>query len=376
MTPHLLIKAAALSCLVGATAAMAQTQAVQSIDTSAWATNSPSTLNRLNVAYRMGYQMTVKFKALGGFPALSDPGPATGTHQDHYYDDGFVLRDTRQVNDHYTWNWGFNSPGQVQAGAETPYGSLVLHSSSSPATAVSTSDNDPEHGLELSYLRQLGTIRNWTWGLEGSFNFSDVSVRDTQTISHIQTRTTDTYSLDGLNPYMPPPAAPNTPYMGAASGGYPGGGGPLIIDEPTSRTVETVPGGATIVGARTITAFIYGFHLGPYLRAPLGQRWAVSFSGGLAVVVVNSDYLFTETVTLSDTPGASVTHTGISSHSDFMAGGYASAQLSFALRRDMDVFASFEYQNVGIYKQSAGSKEAELQLDGNLFVSIGLSFSF
>src|SRR5258708_14475445 len=108
MTPHLLIKAAALSCVGGETAAMAQTQAVQSIDTSAWATNSPSTLNRLNVAYRMGYQMTVKFKALGGFPALSDPGPATGTHQDHYYVDGFVLRDTRQANYHYTSNCEFN----------------------------------------------------------------------------------------------------------------------------------------------------------------------------------------------------------------------------------------------------------------------------
>ena len=90
-------------------------------------TNAPSRLNRFTAGYRMGYQMSVKFKALGGFPAQSDPGPATGTHQDHTYDDGYVVRDTRQVNDHYTWDWGFKSPTQVQPGQGTPYGSLLLH---------------------------------------------------------------------------------------------------------------------------------------------------------------------------------------------------------------------------------------------------------
>src|SRR5258708_2519641 len=160
MNQHLVLEFAAIGLLAVASAALGQTDTVPGVDTSGWETNTGPQLNRMNFAYRMGYQLTMRFKALGGFPAMTDPGPSSGTHQNHYYDDGFVLRDTREVNDHYTWNWGFNSPGQVQAGAETPYGSLVLHSSSSPATAVSTSDNDPEHGLELSYLRQLGTIPN------------------------------------------------------------------------------------------------------------------------------------------------------------------------------------------------------------------------
>ena len=370
------ITSAVISCLVAACPLLAQTDDLPGVDTSGWETNTAPLLNRLNVGFRMGYMMNVKFKALGGFPAMSDPGPSSGTHQDHFYDDGYVLRDTRQVNDHYTWNWGFNSPGQVQAGAETPYGSLVLHSSSSPATAQSTANEDPQYGLEFTYQRQLGKIKSWTWGLEGTFNFTEVSAHDTHTISYIQDRTTDTYALDGLNPYMPPPAAPNTPYMGAPGGGYPGGGGPLIIDEPTSRVVDVVPGGATIVGDRLLTAFVYGFHLGPYLRAPLGQRWAVEVSGGLAVVVVNSSYTYTETVTMVDVPGTSVTHNASATHSDFMAGGYAAARISYALRSDMDIFAGIEYQNVGLYKQSAGAKEAEIELDGNLFVSVGLSFSF
>jgi len=362
--------------LAASSAVFAQTNYPPGIDTSGWETNTAPLLNRMNFGFRMGYMMTVKFKALGGFPAMSDPGPSSGTHQDHFYDDGYVVRDTRQVNDHYTWNWGFNSPGQVQAGAETPYGSIVLHSSSSPATAESTSNEDPQIGLEFTYQRQLGTIKNWTWGLEGSFNFTQVSAHDTHTISYIQDRTTDTYALDGLNPYMPPPAPPNTPYMGAPGGGYPGGGGPLIIDEPASRVVDVVPGGATIVGDRLLNAFVYGFHIGPYLRAPLGRRWAVTVSGGLAIVVVNSSYTYTETVSMSDVPGTTVTHSDSAAHSDFLAGGYVSGRLSYALRSDMDLYAGVEYQNVGLYKQSAGAKEAEVQLDGNLFVSVGLSFSF
>jgi hypothetical protein len=376
MRHHLFRKSVMLTYLATATAALAQSDSLPGVDTSGWETNTAPPLNRINFAYRMGYLMTMKFKGLGGFPAMTDPGPSSGTHQDHYYDDGYVLRDTREVNDHYTWNWGFSSPGQVSAGQETPYGSLTLHSSSSPATAVSTANEDPQHGMEFTYLRQLGTIKNWTWGMEGAFNFTEISAHDTQTISYIQQRTTDTYALDGLNPYMPSPAPANTPYMGQPGGGYPGGGGPLIIDEPASRVIENVPGGATIVGDRQFTAYVCGFHLGPYLRAPLGQRWAVSFSGGLAVVVVNSSYTYTETVTLTDAPGSSVTHVGSGSHSDFLAGGYAAAQISYALRSDMEIFAGAEYQNVGLYKQSTGAKEAEVQLDGNLFVNIGLSFSF
>jgi len=340
------------------------------------ATNAPSRLNRLKAGYRMGYQMSVKFKALGGFPAQSDPGPATGTRQDHTYDDGYVMRDTRQVDDHYTWDWGFKSPSQVQPGQGTPYGSLLLHSSSSPATAISREDNDPRHGFEISYARQIGQLRKWRWGLEGAFNYTDLTVRDNRTLNYTQTRTTDTYALDGLNPYQPPPAPPNTPYMGSPGGGYPGGGGPLIIDEPASRTVEQLPGGTAIAGERTLKASVKGLRFGPYLEAPLGKRWALSLSGGLALAAVDTDFKFNESVTIADVPGTTVSHVGLTSHSDWMVGWYAAGTASYALSDSLDLFASVQYQDVGLYKQSANLKQAELDLSGNIFLSLGVSFSF
>src|SRR5207249_8342391 len=42
-------------------------------------------LNHFGLAYRMGLDMNVKFKRLGGFPPKSNPGPATGTGQVHNY---------------------------------------------------------------------------------------------------------------------------------------------------------------------------------------------------------------------------------------------------------------------------------------------------
>src|SRR5438445_10005207 len=166
------IKAALFGALCAVSVARAQTDGAAS----RLETNNPPALNRIGVAYRTGFLLNTKFKRLGGLLPKSNPGPSTGTGQIHTYDDGYILPDSRQVDDHFTWNWGFNSPSQVQPGEGTPYGFLLLHSSGSPATATSHEDGDPQHGFEITYNRQLGLIRNWRWGLESAFNFSDVTV--------------------------------------------------------------------------------------------------------------------------------------------------------------------------------------------------------
>jgi opacity protein-like surface antigen len=365
-----LIKAAVLSSLCAASIARGQSEGAAS----RLGTNDPPSLNRISVAYRMGFQMNAKFKRLGGLLAKSNPGPATGTGQVHNYDDGYILPDSRQVDDHFTWNWGFNSPSQVQPGEGTPYGFLLLHSSSSPPTATSHQDEDPQHGFEITYNRQLGMIRNWRWGLESAFNFSDLTVHDNSALKHTAERTTDTYSLDGLNPYAPPPAPPNTPYMGTPGGGYPGGGGPLISDIPVRRVTEAIPGGATITGSRTFEAIAYGLRLGPYLEAPIGNRFTVSFSGGLALALVDSELRFKETVNV---PGVgTTTRSGSGSHSDLMAGWYVSGGFSYALSDSVGLFAAVQYQDVGLYKETEKRKQAQLELGGNIFLSLGVSFSF
>src|SRR5262249_35500105 len=158
-----------------------------------------------------------------------------------------------------------------------------------------------------------------------------------------------TYSLDGLNPYMPPPSPPNTPYQGTPGGGYPGGGGPLIFDIPVSRVTQDIPGGATITGSRTFESSSYGFRLGPYIEAPLGDKFAVSLSAGLAFAIVDSGFHFKETVNI---PGVGTeVHSGSGSHSDLLAGYYVSAGFSYAINESWGLFAGVQYQDVGLYKE-------------------------
>ncbi len=338
-------------------------------------------LNHFGLAYRMGLNMNVAFKRLGGFPQKTNPGPSTGTGQVHHYDDGYILPDSRGVDDHYTWNWGFNSSSQVSPGPGTPYGALALHNTSSPDTAHSTEDGDPQQGLELSYRRELGKFANekFKWGIEAAFNWTDMTVHDNTTMKYKAARNTDTYSLDGLNPYQtvppyPPGTPPNTPYQGTPGGGYPGGGGPLITDIPVSRTSTDIPGEATINGNYSTETDLYGVRLGPYLEMPLGDHFAVSLSAGLAVLVENDNFAFTETVSL---PGlGTVSHSGSGHDNEWMAGWYVEAMVSYALNDTWGLFASAQYQDVGVFTQSNNHKQAQLQLNGSIFVSVGFSFSF
>ena len=77
----------------------------------------PILLNRIGVGYRMGLNITVDFKKLGGFPAISDPGPALGI-ADRTYDNGSYNRVDISTNaGGLTWFWGYENPGQLQGNA-------------------------------------------------------------------------------------------------------------------------------------------------------------------------------------------------------------------------------------------------------------------
>src|SRR5438132_3736309 len=49
-------------------------------------------LNKISLRYRMGLNITVDFKRLGGFPAISYPGPPTGSTFNRNYDNGSYNR--------------------------------------------------------------------------------------------------------------------------------------------------------------------------------------------------------------------------------------------------------------------------------------------
>src|SRR6266571_6838952 len=77
--------------------------------------NPPERLNRIGLSYRMGLNITVDFRKLGGFPPLSDPGPATGSAYDRSYDNGSYNRvDSSTSAGGMTWYWGYEHANQLQ----------------------------------------------------------------------------------------------------------------------------------------------------------------------------------------------------------------------------------------------------------------------
>ena len=59
-----------------------------------------------------------------------------------------------------------------------------------------------------------------------------------------------------------------------------------------------------------------------------------------------------------------------------MAGWYLSGGISYALSDSVGLFAGVQYQDLGLYKETEKKKQAQLELGGNIFLSLGLTFSF
>lgn len=213
-------------------------------------------LNRFGVSYRMGFNISARFKNLGGFAAQSNPGPATNG-VDHIYDDGYNRVDSSTNAANSTWFWGYQNASQLP-GNDT----LVMNSSSSAAKNTSKNqEEDPQHGLEITYNRQLGRMGECKWGMEAAFGFTDVTIHDNGTLFGNVTRISDAYALGGT-------IAPGAPYN---HGRDPSGSDPLISDVPI-RMMNTISRGAVVNGQRKFDSEIYGLRVGPYLEIPLCER--------------------------------------------------------------------------------------------------------
>ena len=323
--------------------------------------NCGETLNRFGVSYRVGFNITTKFKNLGGYTSPNNPGPATAG-ADHFYDDGYNRVDSNGNAGSKTTFWGYDNDSQHQGNT------IVMSSSSSAANGSSKErDGDPQHGAEITYNRQLGKIGKAKWGVEAGFGFTDVTIHDGATLFGNVMKTGDTYTFpDSFPPIVVPPAG----YRGPRDGQ---GTAPVLGDLPF-RTVTRIANGARVAGNRNFDADIYGLRVGPYLEIPLSERLALSMSGGLALLSVNSDFKYEETVSIAGRPDQ--VHKGKGSHSDILPGGYFGANLLFALDERFNLSAGAQYQSVGTYTHKEGGKEAQLDLGQSVFLSLGVGFSF
>jgi hypothetical protein len=240
-----------------------------------------------------------------------------------------------------------------------------MQRSSSSATASSNDHYDtPMSGVELTYNRELIRKASWRGGLEGAFGYTYMHVHDTGTQSASVTRVNDTYLFSQNNGVPIPPA----PYTGNKN--LPG---PTVGSSPSSSTTD-VQQGASITGGRDFSADLFSFRIGPYVEIPLSKSIAFTLSGGLALVYVDSEFSFDETVTI---PGVgSVEHHASGSGNAWQAGGYVAGNFSVALSDSWAFVAGAQFEDVGRYTQTLSGKQATLDLSKSIFVTVGLSYSF
>jgi hypothetical protein len=318
---------------------------------------APTLAGKFSLSYRAVFNSRASFSNLGGFPALTNPGPATGG-TDHVYDDGFNRVDGSGNAGGLTTFWGYQNASQLP-GNDT----VVMNSSTAAATGASRNlDGDPQHGFELSYNHEIGRLdHNIRWGIEAAFNWTSFTFGDARSFNTDVTTISDAYALNGIIPPLPP-------FSGTAAGP-----GPLIGDTPT-RTTALVPGGGATSGSRSIDASIYGLRVGPYLELPLCQRCSLTLGAGFTVAVIDSEFRINENTTIAGVGTQSFA--ARNSRADCLPGGYFSGQFNFAVTDRVSLFTGAQYQHLTRFSQQTAGRRANLDLGNTIAWTAGISFSF
>ncbi len=133
------------------------------------------TPNWFSVGPQFGLNITARFKYVGSLSSAA--GPATGGGINRDYNDGFVHVDSSGNAGGQTWNWGYQDPGQLQGNTVT------MHSSSADVNGTKDQDDNLGAGFDLAFGRNFGVVLGGKWGLQASFDFTAISIHDSQSLT-------------------------------------------------------------------------------------------------------------------------------------------------------------------------------------------------
>ena len=325
-----------------------------------------NTLNQLTFSTREALNVTGKFRNVGN---LFQRGTRTTPNGDLYnYDDGYVLTDSSGNFGGQTWYWGYDESSQV-SGNTMLMNRSTLSSASAGSSAMLDSDSRASNvGGEIAFTRHLGRYRELSFGLEAAASYLNVALDTHTAFAADVSTTTDAY------PFAPGTTPPQTPpaYQGTFNGP-----GFVIGSSPSSSSVSSTPGGATISGRRAFDADVWGLRLGPHFQIPFfegGRSLKIFFSGGLAMGAVNGSSSFVETATLND--GTMITAFGKTHGTKLLYGGFASAGLTLELSDQWNAQLGMIYEDLGRYEQTVAGRSVELNLSQSFFMTIGVGFKF
>ena len=317
----------------------------------------------LRVGALVGFNLKAQFSMNGVFPMTSgDPGIAGGG-QNHEYDDGYVRIDRSGNADPLdgsgpqTWNWGYESGGQVQGGRLYFHNTQSFTATSSSATV----DSSAQVGFDTAYGQRITEMWGGTLGWEFGFGFLPVKITDNLSLPATAARIVHSFDLGGIQP-------PQAPYQGSFNGP-----GATISDEAVVEPTEILP--ATLGGSHTLDVTLYNFRLGPTLQWELNPRIAVAVSAGASFGIVTGDLKYNETL-LFTSDGTTASNQGKVGDTQFVYGGYVAGTVLFHAVKNGDLYCSLQYMPMSTATFSGGGREAKLDLTGGLYISAGINWPF
>jgi len=342
-----------VGCLTGlAWHASAQPDVYGNPDSSAFIRipkNADDWTRHFHIGALVGMNINASFSMNGNFNVNRPPG---------VYDDGYVRVDNTGDPGGRTYYWGYNRPEQLTGTT------LTLHNTTGfSAIGNANEDGGAFPGLEMAYGDNLWYWKHARVGWELGFGLLPINIANHQPTDATASQTT--YTFDVSNPY-------GAPVPGSGSGipyqGGPNGPGYQIPDQPASFFSSTNQ--ETINGSHSLDVMLYTFRLGPSFYWDLTDHLGMSLGGGPAVGIVSGNYKFDEAV------GGGPHNTGQIYGTKLVYGGYVNGALLYHVTDNGDIFVSAQYMPMSDATIGGGGREGRLNLGGQLYFTVGISWPF
>ena len=285
-------------------------------------------------------------------------------HPAGVYDDGYVRRDSTGNAGGQTTYWGYDNNSQYNPASQT----LTMHSITSFSASGSSANDDAgsSPGFDMAYGDNLWYWKHARVGWELGFDLLPINITDTSPLPDANATQTTYVFNTGLLPGDPLIGAP---YHGPYRGGI---GTPTISSSPSSTSSQTFSGG-TVTGSRSLDLILYSFRFGPNFYWDLTDKFGMSLGAGPAVGIVSGDYQYDEIITAN---GASTHNRGSFGSTDIVYGGYVNATVMYHLVDNGDIYAGVQYTPMTDAQFNSGGREADLNLNGQLYFTIGVNWPF
>ncbi len=302
-----------------------------------------------------GFNIGASFHEAGVFN-VSGNNVASGI-----YDDGYVLVDQTGNAGGYTSYWGYNQSSQYNAAAQT----LTLHSAASFTTAGSANvDGGIFPGFDLAYGDNYWYWKHARVGWELGFGLLPVSISDSHALAATINQTAYAFDTGGI-------LMPGAPYQGG-----PSGQGPLLNAAGKPLSGPSSPPLGTVTGSRTLEVMLYTIRLGPTFYWDLTDRVGMSLGGGPAMGIVSGEYRYSETIVTGANSAQNSGHFGAT---DMVYGAYVNGTLLYHVQdagRNADIYIGIQYMPLGKAGFSGPGRTGQLNLDGQIYLSAGISWPF